>query len=56
MIPRLILAILLVALLCSCASSGTDRRVIATKHTTLKQETIVAEYPVAVPDRTQKAP
>jgi hypothetical protein len=53
-IPKIILAILPLALVCSCASTGTDRRVIATKHTTLHQQTIVAEYPVAVPDRTQK--
>jgi len=49
---RLFLALAPLFLLCSCAS--TERKIIATKHTTLKQETIVAEYPVAVPDRTQK--
>jgi hypothetical protein len=39
-------------LLCSCASP--QRKVIATRHTTLHQQTLVAEYPVAVPDRTTK--
>lgn len=51
---RLFLALTPLFLLCSCASTGTVRRVIATKHTTLKQDTVVAEYPVPVPDRTQK--
>jgi uncharacterized protein YcfL len=42
-------AIAIIALLlCSCASS--DRRVIATRHTTLTQQSIVAEDPVPTPD------
>ena len=51
MLPRLV-AFIPIALLCSCASA--DRKVIATKHTTLNQQTIVAEYPVTVPDKTRK--
>jgi hypothetical protein len=46
--PRLLLALVPLILLCSCASSG--RKVIATKHTTLHQSTVVAEYPVTVPE------
>ena len=45
---RFLLAIAPIVLLCSCATSG--RKVIATKHTTLHQSTVVAEYPVTVPD------
>ncbi|MFM8982632.1 MAG: hypothetical protein ACKOLA_06945 [Spartobacteria bacterium] len=49
---RLLLALVPLILLCSCASSG--RKVIATKHTTLRQSTTVAEYPVAVPDTSKQ--
>lgn len=45
---RLLFAIAPLLLLCSCATSG--RKVIATKHTTLHHSTVVAEYPVTVPD------
>ena len=45
---RLLFALTPLVLLCSCATSG--RKVIATKHTTLHQSTVVAEYPVTVPD------
>jgi uncharacterized lipoprotein YajG len=45
---RLFLALAQLFLLCSCAS--TERKVIATKHTTLHQQTVVAEYPVTSPD------
>ena len=46
---RLLLALAPLVLLCSCATSG--RKVIATKHTTLHQSTVVAEYPLAVPSK-----
>ena len=49
---RFLLAIAPIVLLCSCATSG--RKVIATKHTTLHQSTVVAEYPVTVPDSIKK--
>jgi uncharacterized lipoprotein YajG len=48
---RLFLALAPLFLLCSCAS--TERKVIATKHTTLRQQTVVAEYPVASPDNNR---
>jgi uncharacterized lipoprotein YajG len=48
---RLFLALAPLFLLCSCAS--TERKVIATKHTTLRQQTVVAEYPVITPDGTR---
>ena len=47
--PHLLLSLLPALLLCSCAS--TDRKVIATRHTTLHQQTLVAEYPVPVPEK-----
>ena len=49
---RLLLTLATLVLLCSCASSG--RKVIATKHTILHQSTVVAEYPVTVPDSIKK--
>jgi hypothetical protein len=45
---RILLALAPLLLLCSCATSG--RKVIATKHTTLHQSIVVAEYPVTMPD------
>ncbi len=45
---RFLLAIAPLVLLCSCATSG--RKVIATKHTTLQKQTIIAEYPVTITD------
>jgi hypothetical protein len=36
-------------LLCSCASS--NKKVIATKHTTLYERTIVAEYPASAQEK-----
>lgn len=44
---RLLLALIPALLLSACASSG--RKVIATRHTTLHQQTLVAEYPVPTP-------
>ena len=44
---RLLLALIPVLLLSACASP--DRKVIATRHTTLHQQTLVAEYPVPIP-------
>jgi hypothetical protein len=49
---RLLFALAPLVLLCSCATSG--RKVIATKHTILHQSTVVAEYPVTVPDSIKK--
>ena len=49
---RLLFALAPLIFLCSCATSG--RKVIATKHTTLRQSTVVAEYPVTVPDSIKK--
>lgn len=45
---RLLFALTPLLLLCSCATSG--RKVIATKHTTLQKQTIIAEYPVTIAD------
>lgn len=50
---RLLLPLLPALLLCSCASTGS--RVLATRHTTLHHQSIVAEYPVPVPDTTHRA-
>ncbi len=48
-LTRLLLALAPLLLLCSCASN--DRKVISTRHTTLHQQTIIAEYPVATPQK-----
>lgn len=47
----LALAILPAVLLSSCSS--TDRKVVATRHTTLHQQTIVAEYPITVAENAR---
>jgi uncharacterized lipoprotein YajG len=46
---RLLLALIPALLLSACASP--NRKVIATRHTTLHQQTLVAEYLVPIPEK-----